>query len=86
MVPTMESPRILLCIAVFAAAGCASTAGTAPDALKARLLEREGHSLHQQAMARIQALQWESPTGIFEVPLPEPNLALPVSELVPWTD
>lgn len=86
MVPAMEFPRILLCITVFAAAGCASTAGTAPDALKTRLLEREGRSLHQQATARIQALQWENATGILEVPLPEPNLALPVSELVPWTD
>ena len=86
IVPAMEPQRILLCIAVFAAAGCASSNGIAPDALRARLLDRERHSLHQQATARIQALQWENTTEFFEVPLPEPNLTSPVSELIPWKD
>jgi len=82
----MDSQRILLCIAVFVAAGCESSGGIASDALKERLLEREKHSLHQQAMARIQASQREGPAGFFEVPLPEPNLDNPVSELIPWKD
>ena len=82
----MESQRILLCIAVFAAAGCESSSGIASDALKGRLLERERHSLHQQAVARIQASQREGAAEFFEVPLPEPNLDSPVSELIPWKD
>jgi hypothetical protein len=86
IVPSMESQRILLCIAVFAAAGCESSSGIASDALKGRLLDRERYSLHQQAMARIQASQREGPAGFFEVPLPEPNLDSPVSELIPWKD
>lgn len=73
-------------IVVLFLTGCAGIGDSASESLKSRLVEREANSLVRQASARIQCSQMEMQGGFVEAPLPEPDLASPVDELVPWKD